>query len=209
MRPDRTQQIEEALRPFVPRGVSPSLAEMVVRYRCRVTITRDRSSKLGDYRAPIGNRGHRISVNGSLNRYAFLITFIHEMAHLTTFERFGNKVDPHGQEWKSEFSALMAPLLRDEVFPQPLLTVLSHHMRNPKSSTVRDAALMRELRAFDAPASTVLLEDLPEETLFRLQARDFIKGPQLRKRYRCVECSSGRAYLISPIAEVIPVDKKG
>lgn len=181
------------------------MAALIVKYRCHLTITRERSSKLGDYRHPTSTSGHRVSVNGSLNPYAFLITFIHEMAHLTAFEKFRNKVPPHGEEWKQEFRELMQPYLRSEVFPEPLLTVLTHHMRNPKSSTVRDAALMRELRMFDRPRQTVLLEELPMDARFILQSREFIKGDQLRKRFRCVECGSGRKYLISPIAEVMPV----
>jgi hypothetical protein len=205
MSADKLRKIEEGLRPFVPEGVSGRFAELIVQHRCHVTITRERSSKLGDYRHPTPTSGHRVSVNGSLNPYAFVITFIHEMAHLTAFEKYRNKVDPHGAEWKQEFKELMQPYLTQEVFPQPLLGVLARHMRNPKSSTVRDAALMRELRAFDSPRPTVLLEELPEDARFMLQSREFIKGDQLRKRFRCVECGSGRKYLISPIAEVVPV----
>lgn len=206
MSQDKLQRIEEGLRPFVPKGVSGQMATLIVQHRCHVTVTRDRSSKLGDYRHPTPTSGHRISVNGSLNPYAFVITFIHEMAHLTAFEKHRNKVMPHGEEWKQEFRELMRPYLRPEVFPEPLLSVLVRHMRNPKSSTVRDTALMRELRAFDAPRPTVLLEELPPKAQFMLRSREFVKGEQLRKRFRCVECVSGRSFLISPIAEVVPLE---
>ncbi|MCF8257765.1 MAG: SprT-like domain-containing protein [Flavobacteriales bacterium] len=205
MNSEKLRKIEEGLRPFVPSGVSANLAELIVKHRCHVTITRDRSSKLGDYRHPTPTSGHRVSVNGSLNPYAFVITFIHEMAHLTAYEKFKNKVDPHGKEWKQEFHTLMQPYLRPEVFPEPLLSVLASHMRNPKSSTVRDAALMREIRVFDAQSPTVLLEELPLDARFFLRSREFVKGDRLRKRFRCEECASGRKFLISPIAEVVPV----
>jgi SprT protein len=203
---DKLQKIEEGLRPFVPNGVSDALASLIVEHRCHVTITRDRSSKLGDYRHPTPTSGHRISVNGTLNPYAFIITFIHEFAHLTAFEKFKNSVSPHGEEWKQEFRELMAPYLRTQVFPEPLLTVLARHMRNPKSSTVRDSALMRELRAFDVSRPTVLLEELPVDSRFQLRSREFVKGDLLRKRFRCTECGSGRNFLISPIAEVFPMN---
>lgn len=205
MNQDKLRKIDEGLRPFVPAGVSGNLALLIVQHRCHLTITRERSSKLGDYRHPTSSSGHRVSVNGSLNPYAFVITFIHEIAHLTAFEKFKNKVSPHGEEWKQEFRTIMQPFLRPDVFPEPLLTVLARHMRNPKSSTVRDAALMRELRAYDRPRETVLLEELPTDARFLLQSKEFIKGDQLRKRFRCVECGSGRKYLISPIAEVVPM----
>jgi hypothetical protein len=202
---EKHQHIEEALRPFLPLGVSNDMAALIMQYRCHLTITRDRSSKLGDYRHPLKTSGHKISVNGSLNRYAFLITFIHEMAHLTAWERYKRTIDPHGEEWKNEFKTLMQPLLRPNVFPEPLLSVLTRHMRNPKSSTVRDTDLMREIRAYDPPRETILLEQLPEKSIFQIGAREFVKGELLRKRYRCTDRKSGRIYLVSPIAEVVLV----
>jgi SprT protein len=45
-----------------------------------------RSSKLGDYRPPQRGLPHRISVNHNLNQHEFLITLIHEMAHLLCWE---------------------------------------------------------------------------------------------------------------------------
>jgi SprT protein len=203
--PDKQQRIEEAIRPFLPTGVSVDMAALIVKHRCHLTITRDRSSKLGDYRHPTKTSGHKVSVNGSLNRFAFLITFIHEMAHLTAWEKYKRNADPHGEEWKNEFKLLMQPYLRPDVFPEPLLSVLARHMRNPKSSTVRDAALMREIRAYDPPRETILLEQLPTKAIFQIGSREFIKGDLLRKRYRCTERSTGRNYLVSPIAEVILV----
>ena len=127
------------------------------------------------------------------------------MAHLTAWERYKRTIDPHGEEWKNEFKTLMQPLLRPNVFPEPLLSVLTRHMRNPKSSTVRDTDLMREIRAYDPPRETILLEQLPEKAIFQIGARKFVKGELLRKRYRCTDSKSGRIYLVSPIAEVVLV----
>jgi hypothetical protein len=50
----------------------------------------------------------------------------------------------------------------------------------------------------------VLLEDLSEGDEFLLGKRNFQKGEKLRKRYRCEQIGTGKAYLISAIAEVIP-----
>ncbi|MCK5366987.1 MAG: SprT-like domain-containing protein, partial [Cyclobacteriaceae bacterium] len=73
-------------------------------------VTRKRNSKLGDYRFDQRNGSHSISVNFDLNQYSFLITYIHELAHLLTTERFGRKSQPHGKEWKSNFRELMEPV---------------------------------------------------------------------------------------------------
>src|SRR4051812_38681850 len=97
---------------------------MIIEHRVFLRITRSRLSKYGDYRAPSGGKGHRISLNYNLNPYMFLVTFVHEMAHLTTFNRFKRKADPHGKEWKSEFKVLLEPFLRSGAFPSPLKEAL-------------------------------------------------------------------------------------
>lgn len=201
---NREERIQNAITPYVPNGTAQNLARQIVQYRCHLTITRDRKSKAGDYRHPYGKIGHRISVNGSLNQYAFLITLVHEMAHLVNWERHGRKVNPHGKEWKNAFKEVMQEFLTDSVFPVDLLEVLKQHMRNPKSATVRDLDLMRVLRVYDGNPNTVLLEDLQEGQEFLLGKRSFRRGAKLRKRYRCEQVGTGKIYLVSAIAEVIP-----
>ncbi len=200
---DRESRIRQGISPFVPDGTEVSLAKEIVKYRCHLTITRDRRTKSGDYRHPLGKKGHRISVNGSLNQYAFLITFVHELAHLVSWEKHGNKVSPHGKEWKEAFKVAMQPYLRPEVFPPDLLALLIQHMKNPKAATVRDLDLMRSLRKHDQNSEQILLEDVAEGKIFSLGKRRFTKGEKLRKRYRCEEVGSGRIYMVSAIAEVV------
>ena len=51
--------------------------------------------------------------------------------------------------------------------------------------------------------SHVLLEDVPDNAIFTInRGRIFRKGPQLRKRFKCLDLNNHRHYLISPIAEV-------
>lgn len=203
---ERTQRIADAIGRYVPQGTALELARMVEQYRFHLTITKPRNSKLGDYRAPFGKDGHRISVNGSLNPYAFLITFIHEVAHLLVWEKYKDKVNPHGSEWKQMFSAAMHPFLRPDVFPPDVLRELSRHMRDPAASTVQDHALMRALHNHDKKEdSLVAVDRLPLGAVFLLNDRQFRKGERLRKRHRCTELSTGRHYLISGIAMVLPV----
>ncbi|MBL4587327.1 MAG: SprT-like domain-containing protein [Flavobacteriales bacterium] len=202
---NREENIRKALKPYVPLGTENALTEQILKYRCHLTITRDRKTKAGDYRQPLGRKGHRISVNGTLNKYAFLITFIHELAHLVCWEEHGNKVNPHGKEWKNTFTQTMQPFLREDVFPQDILPILKKHMESPKSATVRDENLMRVLRNYDAPSDKLLLESLALGADFLLGKKQFVKGEKLRKRFRCEEKETGRVYLVSGIAEVQPL----
>jgi SprT protein len=199
---NREERITNAIRPFVPNGTAESLAARILKYRCQLTITRDRKTKAGDYRHPWGNHGHRISVNGSLNQYAFLITFVHELAHLVNWEKHRSKVSPHGKEWKQTFKEEMQPFLTENVFPKDVLAVLQTHMKNPRSATVRDQKLVRVLREYDEPNGHLLLDEIPQGAEFEFSNRVFVKGEKLRKRFRCVESSTDRVYLISGIAEV-------
>lgn len=203
-RMNREDRIRNGIKPFVPSGTENALAEQILKYRCHLTITRDRKTKAGDYRQPHGKKGHRISVNGTLNKYAFLITFVHELAHLVCWEEHRNKVNPHGKEWKSTFTNVMQPFLTEDVFPQDILPILKQHMRQPKSATVRDEKLMRALRKYDAVTDKVHLEELESGSEFQLGNKSFIKGGKLRKRFRCEEKGTGRIYLVSGIAEVLP-----
>lgn len=202
---NREERIRNAIKPFVPAGTEQLLTQKIIRYRCQLTITRDRKTKAGDYRHPFGDHGHRISVNGSLNPYAFLITFVHEIAHLINWERHGRKVSPHGKEWKLAFQEEMVPFLNADIFPEDVLNQLKIHMRNPKSATVRDLELMRILRSYDERTDSVLLEDVPEGEVFELAGRKYLKGESLRKRFRCELVGTRKVYLVSAIAEVRPI----
>ncbi|WP_332912412.1 SprT-like domain-containing protein [Algoriphagus boritolerans] len=79
-------------------------------------VQKPRSSKLGDFRYRKDRKIQTITINSDLNPFQFLLTFIHEVAHLHTFEKFGNSLTPHGNEWKKEFQSLMSPLLTNSIF---------------------------------------------------------------------------------------------
>ena len=148
---------------------------------------------------------HQITVNASLNKYRFLITLIHEIAHLVAFEKYGRYIKPHGLEWKRTFQHLMIPFIRPEIFPSKLLPILANHFKNPKASSSTDAKLSIALKAFDETdnkGNTYVFE-LPFGSTFRLyNGKLFKKGKKRIKRYECVELATGKVYLFQPNAEV-------
>ena len=89
-------RLSEKLSPYLPAGTEGYVAQFILTYHIEFKIAKKRKTKLGDYRQPYRGSSHRISVNGDLNPYSFLITTLHEIAHLLTFVRFGNRVQPHG-----------------------------------------------------------------------------------------------------------------
>jgi len=193
----------EYLSKFIPAAAVPRVLEFLHQYKVHLTITRDRKSILGDYRHATSNQNHRISVNGSLNPYAFLITLIHELAHLVTFIQFGHRVSPHGREWKNIYAMLLKDFMGKEIFPAIVEQSLKQSMHDLPASSCADEGLMRVLKKFDRDNGLVMVEQLPEGQLFDIgEGRIFKKGKKLRKRFQCVEVQTGKLYLFSPIYEV-------
>ncbi|MFN8251485.1 MAG: SprT-like domain-containing protein [Ferruginibacter sp.] len=192
------------LQDYLPEGSFEGVLHYLHIHKVHLTITRQRQTVLGDYRHAHGGHTHRISVNGNLNKYAFLITLLHELAHLFTYENFGNRVQAHGREWKNEFSKILAQFLLKKIFPPDIEKALLGTLQNPAASSCGDEKLLRVLHAYDARKEGVLLvEQLSEGALFRISGgRVFKKGERVRKRYKCVEVSTGKLYLFSPVFEV-------
>ena len=161
---------------------------------------------LGDYRHATRDQNHRISVNGSLNKYSFLITLIHELAHLVTFMEFGNGVQSHGKEWKKVYRKMLEDFLRLSIFPGDILSALKKNLHDLPASSCADEGLMRVLKKYDKnPKNLMLVEQLAEGASFSTDdGRVFRKGKKLRKRFQCLELSTGKLYLFSPIYEVKP-----
>ncbi len=172
-------------------------------------VQKPRSSKLGDFRYRKDRKIQTITINSNLNPYQFLLTYIHEVAHLHAFEKYGFAHSPHGNEWKREFQHLMEPILVDSVFPKDILIPLRHHMANPSASSSRDLFLMKEMGKYDTPSGKldgeIFLSDLTPGTDFLLSGRKFRKGETRRTRVLCEEVDSGRKYLVSRLAKVKPV----
>ena len=146
---------------------------------------------------------HQITVNGSLNKYRFLITTVHEIAHLVAFQKFGRYIKPHGVEWKQTFQTLMLPFIHPAIFPNNLLPLIANHFRNPKASSDTDARLSIALKQFDPENDKNYIFEVPFGSTFRLyNGKVFKKGNIKVKRYECVELSTGRVYLFNPNAEV-------
>ncbi|GAB2702564.1 hypothetical protein GCM10027037_30170 [Mucilaginibacter koreensis] len=194
----------KVLEKYMPPAAAPLISRWIDYFKCEFKISRNRNSKFGDYRPPFQGKGHRISVNHNLNAYAFLVTTVHEFAHLHTWNQHQNKVKPHGTEWKQNFKKMMQPFFEQQVFPADIQQAITRYLNNPAASSCSDLNLYRTLRSYDAPKPDVLtVEKLPLHSLFKFKGdRVFKKGEQLRKRYKCVEVATKRIYLFSPVAEV-------
>lgn len=201
------QDYSARLSKYMPAAAAPVIARWIADSGCQFRISRSRATKLGDYRPPFNSRGHRISVNHNLNPYAFLITTVHEFAHLATWERHRNRVRPHGPEWKMHFKRLMLPFLDGQIFPLDVDAALRRHINNPSAASCTDRKLMTVLRRYNQVTEGLhTVESLSDGALFKLKnGRVFRKLAKLRVRHRCIELKTRRLYLFHPLAEVMPV----
>ncbi len=165
-------------------------------------LRKSRISKVGDFSCRPG-RTPRITINQDSHPYLFLLTYVHEVAHLVVHQKHGWKPEAHGNEWKNTFRHLMVPLLTEEVFPAELLSVLKKYMVDPKASSFSDSKLTNALRQYDEKQkSATLLSEIPEGSIFALHGRWFKKGPLKRTRVLCHEMKTRRNYLVPEDAQV-------
>ncbi len=196
--------MNSTLQRYLPeRAVGPCF-ELIKNNSVHLKIVNHRVTRHGDYRRASSGQ-HQITVNASLNKYRFLITLVHEIAHLVAFETYGRMIKPHGKEWKRTFQELMLPFIRPEIFPTQLLPLVAEHFKNPKASSSTDARLSIALKAFDEAqrSEKSYVFEIPLGSTFRLyNGKLFKKGNKRVKRYECIELETGRLFLFQPNAEV-------
>lgn len=192
----------EVLIKYIPRSAVTPIFEVIKETNVYLKIVNERVTRHGDYRR-LPNGQHQITINATLNPYKFLITLVHELAHLIAFSHFGRRIKPHGKEWKLTFQKMMLPFIREEIFPKELLPLLLRHFENPSATTDTDQMLAYALKQYDAPNDLHCVFQIPNGAYFQLyNGKIFKRGNRRTKRYECVEVKTGRAYLFDPNAEV-------
>lgn len=197
-------ELARKLAHYIPEQAIPVVTDWLVTHRVRLKIAKSRKTKLGDYRPPQLSGKHEISINADLNPFAFLVTLTHEMAHLFVWEKYQNKVLPHGGEWKAVYARLLAHWLEQNIFPDDLAMAVVTHVTAPGASTCADPELYRALRQFNAQPG-LLVEEVNEGQWFTLKdGRLFQRGRRRRTRFECIAHPSGKVFLVPAIMEATP-----
>ena len=195
--------MKSKLENYIPDNCQDYCLHLCDQYDFDLKIVNNRSSKSGDYKYSTKSKKHTVTINKDLNPYSFLLTFLHELAHLKASLEHGRKIKPHGKEWKTCFSDLASPLLIDEIFPKDILSALKNYFINPKASTFSDFVLVEILRKYNKQTDGfVNLSQVTDDAIFSLRNRKFVKGVKKRTRFVCKDVITGRNYLISGIALV-------
>ena len=199
----------QILQRYFPEAAVPMVAEAYTQARFQLKFKKPRNSKLGDFRPPRDkNDICCITLNGNLNPYQMLVTFVHELAHYYVYmDNPKRHLDPHGEEWKQTFARLLLPYLRSDIFPEDVIMALQRHLQHIKASSTADHNLAKVMKRYDknSPGEQILtVEDLPQGSVFQLKnGLTFKKGPKRRTRYQCECLDNGQTYTVSGLAEVI------
>ena len=199
------EKLTHKLSKYIHPAAAEIIAPWVLKYDVELKVKSARKTKLGDYRPPFDGKGHRISINANLNPHSFLITLVHEFAHLATHVHESRHVKPHGHEWKQWFANLLKPFLEKGLFPEDVTIALHKHLKNPPAASCADENLQRVLLKYN-PDKGILLSEIPMDAVFQTKnGKVMIKMKLLRKRYLCKEIKSNRLYTVSGMMEVLPV----
>lgn len=200
---NKREQIAQSFGRYIPHPFVGYVVDLFFQETVHFKVSKPRRTKLGDFRPAHQGKPNRISVNADLNPYAFLITTLHEFAHLHTYQEYGNKVNAHGKEWKQAFKKLLAPLLSNGALPEDIRQALHQSSHKLTAASCTDAQLYRVLKRYDVRSEgTWLLEDLSNNAQFELGGKLYERGILRRTRYLCKEVHSGRQFLINRLAEV-------
>ena len=200
--------MSKVLLKYIPEEALPLVAEWLKKYHLHLRISKSRKTKLGDFRPAHHGKPARISVNGDLNPFHFIITLTHEVAHAAVWEKHKRKALPHGLEWQNTYAEMLNQMRQIVDFPEQVQKALLQHLYRPKASSCSDPILYKALKSIDQPNDLQLLEELEEGSYFSFhESRHFKKGKKRRTRFECIDLKNKRLYLISGLAEVKLLEK--
>lgn len=195
------------LADFLPPNTFERVLPLIEQYPTKLIITKARNTILGNYQAPTRAAGvHKITVNGNLNPYSFLVTLLHELAHLFTYVAHGH-CKPHGKEWKSGYRAILLPFINGNLLPADVSGALQQHIKAIKASSCTDPVLDRALALYDVGGPQPRVEDVGIGNIFELPEKGgrFKVLKKMRTRYQCKSIADGRLYSFPALYKVAPV----
>ncbi|MDD3772902.1 MAG: transcription elongation protein SprT [Weeksellaceae bacterium] len=182
-----------ALEKYLPKDALPFINSWIDKNPIQIKILPSRKTKLGDYRFLKDLNRHQITIDAYLKPEAFFFVLTHEIAHLLVYNKFKNKVSPHGDEWKLQFGVLLMESIM--IYPKELQAFIYKHALNPKASVTADKNL-HQLLFLEEKHWDYLVENLNEGQHFILGNKIFEKGRKRKTRYLCKDIRTQKMYLV-------------
>ena len=192
------------LEKFLPENALSYLKVWFGSYACHLKITKNRNSKLGDYRK-LPDKSHQITVNGTLEPQLFFFVLTHELAHLIAFEKFGRRISPHGTEWKQTFREMLLESIN--VYQEDLRPIIQRFSKSPKANFMASPELVKYFHK-ENPDGSVFIEKLVAGEKFSFKNEIFLIEETAKKRYLCKNINNGKKYYFKNLAQVKPLKKE-
>lgn len=189
----------QALEKYLPENCILHLKKWFSNHYIHIKVTRNRSSKLGDYRR-LPDNSHEITINSTLVPQLFFFVLTHELAHLIAFEKYGRSISPHGYEWKHTFSTMILESL--DVYEADLKPILLRFSKSPKANFMASPELVKYFRAENHEDSEVYIEDIEYGSTFVYRNQEYLLEGLIKKNYLCLNLSNGKKYAFRPLAKV-------
>ena len=197
--------LTEEISAKLPTKAIDEIAILLEKHPFVLKIKRSRKSKYGDFRVKYDEfrtRSYEISVNEDLQPTHFLLTLIHEIAHLLTYKKFEKSVRPHGREWQQHFRYLMQPFLEIGIYDKKTREVLETYLLKPAKANEVEYDLIKMLEGVDTKG-LVKLETILNKDFFELEGKQFQRLEKIRTRYICKNLGNNKLYYIASHARVL------
>ncbi|QDP85357.1 transcription elongation protein SprT [Chryseobacterium sp. SNU WT5] len=187
------------LEKHLPENTLSYLKNWFADYSIHIKITKDRNSKLGDYRK-MPDHSHQITINSTLQPQLFFFVLTHELAHLIAFEKYGRRISAHGAEWKNTFRIMLLESLA--IYDDDLKAIILKFSKSPKANFMSSPDLVRYFHIEDCEDESSYIEDLNAGDHFTYKNQIYIMEEKRKKNYLCLQTKSGKKYIFKPLARV-------
>ncbi|MGN7865591.1 SprT-like domain-containing protein [Chryseobacterium sp. 22458] len=189
----------QSLEKYLPQNTLKYLRVWFSEYYIHIKVTRNRNSKLGDYRK-LPDNSHEITVNSTLTPQLFFFVLTHELAHLIAFEKYGRRISPHGNEWKETFRNMLLESL--EVYDEDLKPIIMRFSKSPKANFMASPDLVRYFHTEKQDDSLQFIEELQKGEFFIYRNEKYLFEGLVKKNYLCQNLATGRKYSFKALARV-------
>jgi len=189
----------QSLEKYLPEHTLQYLKVWFADYYIHIKITRNRNSKLGDYRK-LHDNSHEITINSTLVPELFFFVLTHELAHLLAFEKYGRRISPHGNEWKETFRQMLLQSI--DVYSENLKPIIVKFSRSPKANFMSSPDLVKYFHIEKQDDTLIFIEKLQKGDFFIYRNEKYLLEGLIKKNYLCKNLATGRKYSFKPLARV-------
>jgi len=189
----------QSLEKYLPQNTLPYLRKWFSEYYIHIKVTRNRNSKLGDYRK-LRDNTHEITINSTLAPPLFFFVLTHELAHLIAFEKYGRRISAHGNEWKHTFREMLLESI--EVYEEDLRSIIVKFSQSPKANFMSSPDLVRYFHIENHDDEDLYVEELQKGEHFLYRNEKYVLEGLIKKNYLCMNLVTGRKYSFKPLARV-------